>query len=151
MCSGLNAAAATGRRSCTHISRALLGEAPAQAHQVAEGLRTFDNAFALIELSGERFFEVELHRLRGDLLLQLAEPDHIAAEDSFRRALEVAHAQGAKSLELRAAIGAARLLAAQQRAAEGHRLLSEVYGSFTEGFDTHDLLDARIVLKQLEA
>ena len=92
---------------------------------------------------------VDLHRLKGDLLLAI-HPDHPSeAESWYQRALETAQEQGALMLELRAAISLARLWQAQGIAAQGKGLLSEAYAKFTEGFATPDLAEARELLEKL--
>jgi predicted ATPase len=93
---------------------------------------------------GERLWEAELHRLRGELLARdgAAEP----AEKAFRKALEVTRSQGARSLELRAVTSLARLCRGGPREPETRDLLRGVYEAFTEGFDTADLRDAKELL-----
>jgi predicted ATPase len=123
----------------------------------------------VVEATGDRFYEAELHRLRGELLLRQEagegqpspgepatarphDPDLSGlsrAEVCFRRALEVAWRQGAKSLELRAALSLARLLRDRGERAEGRRLLAATFGWFTEGWDTPDLREARAFLEDL--
>ena len=101
----------------------------------------------MVDSTGERYWEVELHRLKGTLLLtRSAEPQ---AEACFRQALDVARRQHAKSLELRAAMSLARLWQRQGKGAEAHELLAPVYGWFTEWFDTPDLQEARALLEGL--
>ena len=152
MRAGLDATAASDATIIRPYLLGLLADALASDGQVDEGLRAIDEAVALVEANDERYFEAELHRLRGDLLLRTAAGSPpVAAEEAFRRALEIARSQEAKSLELRAAMSAARLLASQERASEGCALVSEIYGSFTEGFDTRDLREARRVIEELEA
>src|SRR5262249_14688848 len=117
-----------------------------------------------VEATGERFYEAELHRLRGELLLRQEagegppcagrsqdsdRPGLAEAEACFRRALDVARRQGAKSLELRAVLSLGRLLRGRGEAAEGRRLLATTLGWFTEGWDTRDLQDARDLLEEL--
>jgi len=101
-----------------------------------------DRALALAGRTGERLFEAELHRLRGEFLLAEDVAAGADAEACFRRAAATARRQGAAALELRAATSLARL----GRAADARPLLADVYGRFTEGFDTPDLADARAVL-----
>jgi predicted ATPase len=93
--------------------------------------------------------KADLHRLEGELLLIRASDNQAEAEACFRRALEVARAQSAKALELRASTSLARLWAEQGRRAEAHDLLAPVYGWFTEGFHTADLKDAKALLDEL--
>jgi predicted ATPase len=96
-----------------------------------------------------RWIEAELHRLRGELLLALPEPDQSEAEACFRQALAVASQQQAKFWELRAATSLARVWRDQGKRAEARDLLAPIYGWFTEGFDTADLKDAKALLDEL--
>jgi predicted ATPase len=90
-----------------------------------------------------------LHRLKGELLLGQSSPDEHQAEARFHQALNIAHRQQAKSLELRAAMSLSRLWQRQGKPAEARQLLAEVYGWFTEGFDTADLQEAKAMLEEL--
>ena len=108
-----------------------------------------DEAFAMVNRNDEHQWEAELFRLRGDVLLAQVEPDVAAAERQYRQALELARAQGARSFELRAAIGLARLLVSQGDEAEARAQLQGVYDWFTEGFDTADLVTAKALLAEL--
>jgi len=128
----------------------LLAEACGANDRMEEGLEALAEAIAFVESTRRYFFEAELHRLRGALLLAVAPGEASAAEESLRRALEVAREQGAKSLELRAALTLGRLWADQGRRDEARSLVSEVHGWFTEGFDTPDLLESRDLLTILE-
>jgi predicted ATPase len=96
-------------------------------------------------------FEAEMRRLRGELLLMGNNHADIEAAQCFRDAIEVARRQSGKSLELRATISLARLLTEQDRRDEARAMLAEIYGWFTEGFDTPDLKDAKQLLDQLTA
>ena len=113
---------------------------------------------------GERCWEAELYRLKGELLLQSGDQGltsgvlsadagrqtrEAEAEACFHQALDVARRQQAKSLELRAAMSLSRLYRRQGRQAEARPLLAETYGWFTEGFDTRDLQEARALLEEL--
>ena len=111
--------------------------------QTTEGLEALAEALATLAKSSARWWEAELHRLRGELLLQHAVAQPEEAEACFQQALAVARRQQAKSLELRAAMSLARLWQRQGKRAEAHQLLAEVYGWFTEGFDTADLQEAK--------
>ena len=102
-----------------------------------------------MEKTGERFLEAELYRLSGELLLMQDAPDAAQADRSFREAIEVARRQRAKSFELRATTSLARLLKKQGKKEEARQMLSEIYGWFTEGFDTADLKDAKALLEEL--
>jgi tetratricopeptide (TPR) repeat protein len=116
---------------------AWLAEGCLRMGATGEGLRTIDIAFAVIESRGEAHWQAELHRLKGDLLI--ARGELASAEEAFRTALGIAQRQGALSLELRAAMGLSRMLAARGEADEAHALLAEVHSRFTEGFGTRDL------------
>ena len=98
--------------------------------------------------TGERWYEAELHRIKGHLL-SLSTRNRRAAEASFRRAIKMAQGQEAKSWELRAATSLARLWAEQGKRSQGHDLLASVHGWFTEGFDTADFKDAKALLGEL--
>jgi predicted ATPase len=127
---------------------ALLGEACGATGQLAEGLSLLAEALAFAEQSGERFFEAEIYRLRGELLLQ-SEAPQAEAEECWRQAIKVAQRQEAKSLELRAAMSLARLWQKQGKCEEARQRLAEIYGWFTEGFDTADLQEAKVLLDEL--
>jgi predicted ATPase len=117
--------------------------------QAEEGLRVLAEARAAVPHREGRFFEAELSRLEGELLLARSAEQQAGAEARFRQALDIAHRQQAKSLELRAAMSLARLWQQQGKRAEAHRLLAEIYGWFTEGFDTADLQEAKVLLEEL--
>jgi predicted ATPase len=138
---------ATGAVSHRPYHLALLAEALARDGRVRDGLDTLAEALALSTASGERFAEAELYRLRGDLLR--AGGEAVAAEASFRQALDVAHAQQGKALELRAALSLGRLYREQGRQTEARTLLAQTYGWFTEGFDTPDLREAKALLERI--
>ena len=104
------------------------------------------DAFALVECTGIRCHEAELHRLQGELFLGR---DEESAEVCFRRAIDIARAQQAKSFELRAATSLARLWQSLGRRGAARDLLAPVHGWFTEGFDTADLKDAKALLDEL--
>jgi predicted ATPase len=147
---GLAAYRATGAELFRTYWLALLAEAYGTAGQVQEGLQVLDEALALVDQSGERYWEAELYRRKGELLLQSgdrgAEP---GAEVCFQQALAVARRQQAKALELRAALSLSRLWHQQGQRTEVYQLLAEVYGWFTEGFATADLQAARALLDEL--
>ena len=107
-------------------------------------------ALVHVEHTGERYYEAEIHRLKGELLLQQNSDNQAEAETCFHHALEIARNQQAKSFELRAATSLARLWQQQGKRQEAHDLLAPVYGWFTEGFDTADLKDAKALLHELE-
>jgi predicted ATPase len=102
-----------------------------------------------VDTTGERWYEPELYRLKGALLLQQHSDNQAEAENCFHHAMALAQNQQAKSLELRAATSLARLWQSQGKCKEAHDLLAPVYGWFTEGFDTADLQEAKALLEEL--
>ena len=124
-----------------------LAEAYATLGQPVEGLNCLVEAARIIESTEERVHEVELHRLRGDLLNITG--DRSAAERSCRQAIAVAEHQSAKLLQLRASTSLAHLWRDQGKRDEARELLAPVYGWFTEGFDTRDLKEAKALLGEL--
>jgi predicted ATPase len=118
-----------------------------RAGNVEEGLRALDEAAEGIQ-ADERFNEAEIWRLRGEFMLAKRQ-ERVAAEN-FRRAIAVARAQQGKSWELRATFSLARMLASQDHAAEAHATLAPVYEWFTEGFDTTDLVFAKMLLDRVQ-
>ena len=103
----------------------------------------------MVNSTGERNYEAELYRLKGELLLQQAAESGDEAETFFSQALDIAHRQQAKSLELRAAMSLGRLWQHQGKHAKARELLAPIYGWFTEGFDTADLQEAKVLLDEL--
>jgi predicted ATPase len=126
---------------------AVLASAKANLGKPDEGLELLKDALASTEVSGERWWQAELHRLRGRLLV--ARGQHDESEACFRRAIEVSSGQKARLLELRAATSLARLWSDRGRNAEARDLLAPIYGWFTEGFGTLDLKEAKILLDEL--
>jgi len=129
--------------------RALLAEACGWNGHSDEGLQALDDAFADVRKTDERWWEPELHRLRGELLCSDTVNHRAEAEASFRRAIKVARGQRTKSLELRAALSLGRFWREEGRLQDAHRLVAEVYGWFTEGLDTTDLREATSLLEEL--
>jgi predicted ATPase len=155
---GLAALQATEAELWVPLFLGALAQGYGQDGQAEEGLRVVAEALAMVEKNEERWNEAELYRLKGELTLQQvgSRPQGEGwrekteeAEECFLKAIEVARKQQAKSLELRAAISLARLWQSQGRKAEAHRMLSEVYNWFTEGFDTKDLQEAKTLLEEL--
>jgi predicted ATPase len=130
---------------------ALLAEAHGVLREPEAGLTALMEALTLVDKTGERWYEPELYRLKGALLLQQSSDNQAEAETCFHKALETARTQQAKSLELRAATNLARLWDQQGKRQEAYDLLAPVYGWFTEGFDTADLKDAKALLDELRA
>ena len=130
---------------------ALLAEAYGKDEQVEEGLRTVAEALAFVERTEERYYEAELYRLKGELILQKfkVQGSKFSAEEGeacFQKAIAIAQKQEAKSRELRAATSLAQLWQGQGKTTEARDLLAPVYNWFTEGFDTADLKDAKALL-----
>lgn len=123
----------------------ILAEGHARAGRTEEALTVLNEALELAAKSRERFYEAELLRVKGELLIESE------AEICFRRAIAIAQAQRAKSLELRATMSLARLFQKQGRIAEARKMLAEIYGWFTEGFDTLDLIEAKALMDELSA
>jgi len=126
---------------------ALLAGASEIAGQVEEGLAALDEALQIMERTGERWFEAELRRHKGQLLLRQGHSE--AAEELYLKALSIAQEQQAKLWELRAAASLARLRRDQGRRSEARDLLAPIYGWFVEGFDTPDLKQAKALLHEL--
>jgi predicted ATPase len=108
-----------------------------------------DGGLAMVGETEDRFCDAEIHRVKGELLLGTTPPDPVAAEPCFVTALDLARQHRARSLELRAAGSLARLWASNGQRVRGHDLLADVYGWFTEGFDTPDLQEATALLASL--
>jgi predicted ATPase len=147
---GLAAYLATGGEVGRPYWLFLLAEAYGTIAQPEEGLGILREALVLVDKTGERFYEAELHRLKGELLL-LAADNEAEAEACLHQALEVARRQQAKSLELRAAMSLARLWQRQGKRGEARQLLEPIYSWFTEGFDTADLQEAKALLEELSS
>ncbi|MFQ6028957.1 MAG: hypothetical protein ACE5Q6_15865, partial [Dehalococcoidia bacterium] len=145
---GLSSLRATGSSLRIPYYRALLAAAFGKTGQVAEGLRTLDEAFTDIDQTGERWLEAELHRLKGELLLQKPSDNSAEAETCFQKAIDIARQQQAKSWELRAASSLSRLWHSQGKLQKAYDELAPVYGWFNEGFDTADLREAKSLLEE---
>jgi predicted ATPase len=133
-------------RGLTFIATAL-----ARSGRFEEGLAALEEAFLFIERTGQRYYQAELHRLKGELLLGRDIANAAAAEQAFHSALVISRQQRAKSWELRASYSLARMLKDLNRREEARSVLGEIYGWFTEGFDTADLKDAKKLLEELNA
>jgi class 3 adenylate cyclase/predicted ATPase len=145
--------------------RAVLAEAYRKSGRAEEGLTVLADALAAIDRAGDRYYEAELYRLKGTLTLQSqASLEQVSsksqasqdqseiekeAEECFLKAIEVARKQQAKSLELRAVMSLSRLWQQQGKKNEAQQLLANIYGWFTEGFDTKDLQEAKALLQEL--
>jgi predicted ATPase len=111
--------------------------------------RCFDDAVTLMAQTKERWYESDIHRIAGDVAMRAPDADPVKAETLFAQALDIARAQQAKSFELRAAMSLASLWREQKRCDEARSLLAPIYNWYTEGFDTHDLRQARELLDGL--
>jgi predicted ATPase len=147
--SGVAAFRAAGAEAWTPWLLSLLAEGYELGGEIAEALAQWDEALQIAERTGERWFEAELYRHKGQLLLRQGHA--AAAEELYCKALTIAQEQEAKLWELRAAASLARLWRDQGRCGESRNLLTPVYGWFTEGFDTSDLKDAKALLDELVA
>lgn len=146
---GLTAILATGQMLARPLCLVLLAEATMQAGQIEEGLHQVAESLAAFEQSGRGDLLAEAHRLQGEGLLRQIVPAMAQAETCFQQALAVARRQQARSWELRAAMSLARLWRQQGKRAEAYALLEPIYSWFTEGFDTADLRNARVLLESL--
>ncbi len=127
----------------------LLADCYARLRRYQEGLSVVAEGLARAAETGERMAEAELHRVKGDLLIMRAPAEHAEAERCFAGAIEIARRQKARFWELRATVSFARLLASQGHRDEARQMLAEIYGWFTEGFDSADLKDAKGLLEEL--
>jgi predicted ATPase len=146
---GLDAMRTTGAVLFRTLHLFFLAEACLATKRCEEGLTALAEAIATMEKTGERFLEAELYRLNGELLLMQDTPDAVQGDRWLREAIEVARRQNAKGFELRATISLARLLKRQGKKDEARQTLAEIYGWFTEGFDTADLRAAKALLEEL--
>ena len=152
---GTQAWLATGAEVAKPYYLALLADAERRLGRCAEGMRMLDEGFAVVEELSDKFYEAEIHRLKGELILQqhseagTSSKAEDEAEASYRRALRVARDQFAKSWELRAAMSLARLWRRQDRREEARAIVAPVYQWFTEGLQTRDLSEARALLEIL--
>jgi class 3 adenylate cyclase/predicted ATPase len=126
-----------------------IAEAYGHAGQPEAGLQAMAEALKLVEQKGERRYEVSLYRIKGELLLGLSADHRTEAETCFHQSLDVARRQQAKLLELGAATNLSRLWQQQGKREEARELLAEIYGWFTEGFDTRFLKEAKALLEEL--
>jgi len=149
MLEGLRVAEDLGVRAGQTYFLALLSKVYRSSGDVEEGLKILSKALAFAQEMEERIYEPELYRLKGELLLAQDEKAASGAEAYFHQAIETAQRQKAKSLELRATMSLGRLWQRQGKQAEARHILSEVYGWFTEGFETKDLREARQLLAAL--
>jgi predicted ATPase len=146
---GIAAFRATGAELLRPHFLGLLAEAYGRSARPDRGLEALDEALALVERTGEHLHEPEFYRLKGQFLLARSMDHHPEAAACFHHALTIARQHQARSLELRVAVPLSRLWQQQGKQAQARRLLGEVYGWFTEGFDTGDLQEAKALLDEL--
>jgi predicted ATPase/class 3 adenylate cyclase len=152
---GLAAFRATGADCLRPYYLALLAEVHGQAGQAQEGLNLLSEAQAVVDRNGERWWQAEIYRLKGELMLKQCRVEGLRAENGmeaetyFHRALDTARFQCAKSFELRATLSLARLWQKQGKRQEARSTLADIYGWFTEGFGTGDLQEAETLLGEL--
>ena len=127
----------------------ILADAYRKIGQTDAGLGVLNKAADLLNQTGTRYYEAELYRLRGELLLIQNATDVAKAENCFRQAIEVACKQSARLWELRATTSLARLLAEHGSGDEARTTLAGIYNWFTEGFELPDLKDAKALLEEL--
>jgi predicted ATPase/energy-coupling factor transporter ATP-binding protein EcfA2 len=149
MTQGCQAFRATGAETFQAYAWILLAEAQGTIGEPETGLTVLVEALIGMDKTGARWYEAELYRLKGTLLLQLSSDNQAEAETCWQHAIRIAQSQQAKSLELRTATSLARLWQYQGKRQEAHDLLAPVYNWFTEGFDTADLQDAKALLDEL--
>jgi predicted ATPase len=149
MYQGLADARATGAELLAPYFLALLAEACGHAGHADEGLGLVAEALAVADTNAERWYEAELYRLKGELLLAQSTTQQPDAEACFQQALAVARRQQARSLELRVATSLSRLWQQQGKRDNARVLLAPIYDWFSEGFDTADLKEAKVLLEEL--
>jgi predicted ATPase len=147
--SGITALRSTGATVNVPWHLAYLATAYAELGQFDDAWRCIGEALTAVKTTKETWIEADIHRMAGEIALKSPEPDAAKAQAYFERALAVARAQQAKSLELGAAMSMARLWRDQGKRNEARDLLAPVYNWFTEGFDTLDLKEAKALLKEL--
>ena len=143
---GVTGYRSTGATVWTTLPLSLLATAYADLGKFDDAWRHLGETMKAVETANERWYEADINRISGEIALNSPEPDATKAQVYFERALSLARAQHAKSLELRAATSMARLLRDQGKRDKAHELLAPVYGWFTEGFDTPDLKEAKALL-----
>jgi predicted ATPase len=148
---GTSAFRSTGATLFAPTQLSGLATAYAKLGQFDDARCSITEAMSAMDTSKETWFEAEVNRVAGEIALKSPDQDIAKAEAYFARALSVAHAQQAKSWELRAAMSMARLWRDQGKRDEARELLAPVYGWFTEGFNTLDLKEAKALLVELSS
>jgi predicted ATPase len=129
---------------------ALIAEQLVRAGQADSAMRTLDRAVEAGGVLSDKFYEAEMMRMQGEVLLAQTPDNAQKAEAEYRRAMELAAQQSNRAIELRAVTSLSRLLSQTGRSREAHDMLTPVYGAFTEGFDRPDLLAAKALLAELQ-
>jgi predicted ATPase len=148
---GVDIFGGTGTQLDLPYAMRILAEAYLLAGRLDDALHAIDQTLAAVELSGARLEEAELYRLKGEAMLAPVSPSPAEAAACFERSIEIARRQGSRSWELRATISLARLLWRTGGREQAHSMLAEVYGGFSEGFDTRDLKEAKALLDEFGA
>jgi predicted ATPase len=148
---GLAEFRATGSTFWTPLFLSYLAKAHAELRQFDDAWRRIEEVITAVQATKETLCEAEIHRVAGEIALLSPEPEVAKAEAYFERALALSRKQQAKSWELRVVMSMARLWCDQGKRDEARDLLAPVYGWFTEGFDTHDLKEAKALLDALAA
>lgn len=143
---GMDAYTATGARLVRPYFFSTIADAHASAGNAREGLDAVNRGLETSEQTGDRWFDAELLRLKGELLLKTEPVDREQAESCFRQAVRTARRQEAKSLELRAAVSLGQLLQTLDKNEEANKIVHDIFGRFTEGFETRDLRAARALV-----
>jgi len=151
MSKGLEAYQSIGTRNMLSMHFTLQAEAFLQDGQIDKAAQQLQQAQEFIEETGERYYQAETLRVKGEMLLLQSSNNEEDAEACFCQALQIARQQKAKTLELRAAMSLARLHQSQSRLAEAHQTLTQVYDWFSEGFDTPDIKEAQALLKEFSS
>src|SRR5262245_24764994 len=146
---GVRAYSATGAELFRPYWLALLAEAQGTIGEPETGLTVLTEALTVVDKTGVRWYEPELYRLKGALLLQQSSDNQTEAENCFQHAISIAQSQQAKSWELRATTSLARLWQQQGKRDEARQVLGDIYGWFTEGLATADLQEAKVLLDVL--
>ncbi len=153
MRAGLNTYRSTEAKLWRPYFLGLFAEALGKAGQAVEGLSVLAEALATVRDTSETYYKAEINRIRGELIMVEAKGAgglHDQIKACFNQAIAVARTQQAKSLELRASMSLARLYLVEGERVKARQLLADIYGWFTEGFDTADLKEARALLDDLQ-
>jgi predicted ATPase len=165
---GLSQCRALGAQQLVPFFLSCLAEGYRQQGKIEEALQVVGDALSLTATNFDVFWEAELYRQKGELLLRMGErkkgrkgeksshsptlpPSHSSPEAYFLKAVDIAREQGAKLLELRAVMSLSRLWYQQGKQEDARRMLAEIYDWFTEGFDTKNLQTARALLAEWSA